>query len=208
MLKVAIYEDHTDLRAALAVLIGGTPGYKLTGSFGDCTNIVEQCQAQAPDVILMDIDMPLMSGIEGARLLKKAMPAVEIVMLTVFDDDDRVFEAVMAGASGYLLKQTPPAQILSALQEVQAGGAPMTPVIARKVLSFSRQGPKNNDALLDALSPREMEVLQCLSRGLSYKMVADALGISIETVRSHVRKIYDKLHVHSVSEAISKAFLK
>ena len=208
MLKVVIYEDNTDLRAALAVLIGGTQGYELVGSFGDCTNVVEQCRALCPDVSLMDIDMPKMSGIEGARLLKKAIPSVEIVMLTVFDDDDRVFEAVVAGASGYLLKQTPPAQILSALLEVKAGGAPMTPAIARKVLSFTQQQQKKDEALLDALSSRELEVLKSLSKGLSYKMAADALGISIETVRSHVRKIYDKVHVNSLPEAVSKAFLK
>jgi len=207
MLRVILYEDNSDLRAALAVLIGGTVGYELVGSFGQCQEAVGQCRALRPDVVLMDIDMPKMSGIEGARLLKKAMPEVEIVMLTVFDDDERVFEAVAAGASGYLLKQTPPAQILSALLEVKAGGAPMTPAIARKVLGFSQQ-KKANNALLAELSSREIEVLKALSRGLSYKMVAAELDISTDTVRSHVRKIYDKLHVHSLPEAVSKAFLK
>lgn len=207
MLRVILYEDNTDLRAAMAVLVGGTPGYELVGSFGDCTEVVGQCRALRPDVVLMDIDMPKMNGIEGTRLLKKAMPNVEIVILTVFDDDGRVFDAVVAGASGYLLKQTPPAQILSALLEVKAGGAPMTPVIARKVLGFSQQ-KKTNEVLLDALSPRELEVLKALAKGLSYKMAAAELDISTDTVRSHVRKIYDKLHVHSLPEAVSKAFLK
>lgn len=208
MLKVVIYEDNTDLRAALAALIGGTHGYEIVGSFRDCTNVVEQCRILSPDVLLMDIDMPTMSGIEGTRLIKKVMPSVEIVILTVFDDDDRVFEAVVAGASGYLLKQTPPAQILSALLEVKAGGAPMTPVIARKVLGFTQLQQKKDETLLDLLSSRELEVLKSLSKGLSYKMVADELGISIDTIRSHIRRIYDKLHVNSLPEAVSKVFLK
>jgi DNA-binding NarL/FixJ family response regulator len=191
----------------MAVLVGGTPGYELVGSFGDCTEVVGQCRTLRPDVVLMDIDMPKMTGIEGTRLLKKAMPEVEIVMLTVFDDDGRVFDAVVAGASGYLLKRTPPAQILAALQEVKAGGAPMTPVIARKVLGFSQQ-KKANEAMLEELSAREVEVLKALAKGLSYKMAAAELSISTDTVRSHVRKIYDKLHVHSLPEAVSKAFLK
>lgn len=207
MLKVILYEDHAELRGALSILIGGTPGYELVGSFADCTDIVEQCRTLRPEVVLMDIGMPKMSGIEGTRLLKKALPKVEIVMLTVFDDDERVFEAIVAGASGYLLKQTPPAQILAALTEVKAGGAPMTPVIARKVLGFSQQS-KATEALLHSLSPRELEVLSALSKGLSYKMAAGELNISTDTVRSHVRKIYDKLHVHSLSEAVSKMFLK
>ncbi len=207
MLSVVIYEDHADLRMALAALIASTPGYESVGSFGDCSAVVEQCRALRPDVVLMDIDMPKVNGIEGTRLLKKALPEVEIVILTVFDDDGRVFDAVAAGASGYLLKQTPPAQLLAALQEVKAGGAPMTPVIARKVLGFAQQ-PNANQALLEALSPREMEVLKALAKGLSYKMVADELHISTDTVRSHVRKIYDKLHVHSLPEAVSKVFLK
>ena len=207
MLRVIIYEDDSDLRSALAILIGGTVGYELVGSFGHCQEVVGQCRVLMPDVVLMDIDMPKMSGIEGTRLLKTAMPEVEIVILTVFDDDERVFEAVAAGASGYLLKQTPPTQILSAVLEVKAGGAPMTPVIARKVLGFSQQKKANANQFSD-LSQREVEVLKALSRGLSYKMVAEELAISMDTVRSHVRKIYDKLHVHSLSEAVSKSFLK
>lgn len=207
MLKVILYEDHAELRAALDALIGGTPGYELVGSFADCTDIVEQCRTLRPEVVLMDIGMPNMSGIEGTRLLKKALPEIEIVMLTVFDDDGRVFDAIVAGASGYLLKQTPPAQILAALLEVKAGGAPMTPVIARKVLGFSQQ-QNAKTSLLETLSPREMDVLKALAKGLSYKMAADELDISADTVRSHVRKIYEKLHVHSLPEAVSKVFLK
>ncbi len=207
MLKVILYEDHAELRAALDALIGSTPGYELVGSFADCTDIVEQCRTLRPEVVLMDIGLPNRSGIEGTRLLKNALPEVEIVMLTVFDDDGRVFDAIVAGASGYLLKQTPPAQILAALLEVKAGGAPMTPVIARKVLGFSQQ-QNTKTSLLEMLSPREMDVLKTLANGLSYKMAADELDISADTVRSHVRKIYEKLHVHSLPEAVSKVFLK
>ena len=207
-IRTLLYEDNTDLRGALAALIGGTEGYELSGAFDNCLGVVEQVAALHPDVVLMDIDMPGMSGIEGVARLKKAHPQVEALMLTVFDDDDRVFEAVCAGASGYLLKKTTPARILEALREVTEGGAPMSPVIARKVLQLFPRLPAERDADLDKLSPREMEVLKTLSRGFSYKMVAVELGIGIETVRTYVKRIYEKLQVHSVSEAIAKAFLK
>lgn len=208
VIRTLIYEDNTDLRGALAALIGGTDGYELTGAFGHCLEVVAQVAALHPDVVLMDIDMPGISGIEGVARLKKAHPKVEALMLTVFDDDDRVFEAICAGASGYLLKKTPPARILEAIIEVTQGGAPMSPVIARKVLQLFPGKPAARDADLDKLTTREMEVLQTLSRGFSYKMVAAELGIGIETVRTYVKRIYEKLSVHSVSEAIAKAFLK
>jgi len=208
LIRTLIYEDNTDLRGALAALIGGTDGYELTGAFDNCTGVVAQVAALQPDVVLMDIDMPGMSGIEGVARLKKAHPKVEALMLTVFDDDDRVFQAVCAGASGYLLKKTPPARILEALREVTEGGAPMSPIIARKVLQLFPGKPAERDADLDKLTAREMEVLKTLSRGFSYKMVAAELSISIETVRTYVKRIYEKLQVHSVSEAVAKAFLK
>lgn len=207
-IRTLLYEDNTDLRGALAALIGGTEGYELTGSFDNCMGVVAQVAALHPDVVLMDIDMPGMSGIEGVARLKEAHPKVEALMLTVFDDDDRVFQAVCAGASGYLLKKTPPARILEAIREVTEGGAPMSPVIARKVLQLFSGKPAERDADLDKLTTREMEVLKTLSRGFSYKMVAAELSISIETVRTYVKRIYEKLQVHSVSEAIAKAFLK
>jgi DNA-binding NarL/FixJ family response regulator len=207
MLRIAIYEDNTDLRMAMSMLIGGSPGFELVGAFANCLNVVAECKTLCPDVVLMDIQMPQMSGIEGVGLLKRAIPSVEIIMLTVFDDEESVFNAIRAGASGYLLKKTPPAVILNALHEVKAGGAPMTPMIARKVLGFLPQKTVEKQPNFEALSPREAEVLQTLSRGYSYKMVASELFISIDTVRGHVRQIYDKLHVHSLSEAISKVFL-
>ena len=204
MIRVLLYEDNTDLRGALAALIGGTPGYELCGAFAECTRVVSQVEVLQPQVVLMDIEMPGISGIEGVRLLKKAHPHVEALLLTVFDDDDRVFAAVRAGANGYLLKQTPPAGILDALREVTEGGAPMSPVIARKVLQVFPGRITQNDADLDRLSEREMAVLRSLAKGFSYKMAAAELGITLETVRTYVKRIYEKLHVHSATEAVAK----
>lgn len=206
-IRITIYEDNAPLRESMRILFTGLPNYELVGAFGDCLNIEEEVSSLEPDVILMDIDMPVRSGIEGAYLAKQANPAVEVLMLTVFDDNDKVFQAVCAGASGYLLKKTPPVRILEAIEDVYNGGAPMTPSIARKVLElFPRQPALNTE--LDKLTPREQSVLQSLSKGNSYKMVAHELAISIETVRTHIKRIYEKLHVHSVAEAIAKAFLR
>lgn len=206
-IRILIYEDNAALRDSLRILFAGLDQFDLTGAFGDCLNIEEEVRRYDPDVILMDIDMPGRSGIEGAYLAKQVNPATEVLMLTVFDDNDKVFQAVCAGASGYLLKKTPPAKILEAIEDIYNGGAPMTPVIARKVLELFPRAPAVNTEL-DKLTPREQAVLRSLSGGNSYKMVADDLGISIETVRTHIKRIYEKLHVHSVAEAIAKAFLK
>ncbi|HMQ47767.1 MAG TPA: response regulator transcription factor [Saprospiraceae bacterium] len=206
-IRILLYEDNVALRESLQVLIGGLPQFDLLAAFGHCLNIEEEVSRLVPDVILMDIDLPERSGIEGTVLAKRIRPSVDVLMLTVFDDNEKVFQSVCAGASGYLLKKTPPAKIIEAIEDVYEGGAPMTSSIARKVLElFPRQPAKN--AELDKLSPREQEVLNSLASGNSYKMVADQLSISIETVRTHIKRIYEKLHVHSVAEAIAKAFLK
>lgn len=206
-IRVVLYEDNTPLRESMRILFFGLDQFELVGSFGDCLNIEEEVVQLNPDVILMDIDLPERSGIEGAYLARRANPSVEVLMLTVFDDNDKVFQAVCAGASGYLLKKTPPVRILEAIEDIYNGGAPMTPLIARKVLElFPRQPAANTE--LDKLTPRELSVLKSLSRGNSYKMVAGELVISIETVRTHIKRIYEKLHVHSVAEAIAKAFLR
>lgn len=206
-IRVMLYEDNSALRDSLCILISGLDQFVLVGDFGDCLDIENQVRRLEPDVILMDIDMPGRSGIEGAYLAKQVNPATEVLMLTVFDDNDKVFQAVCAGASGYLLKKTPPIKIIEAIEDIYNGGAPMTPSIARKVLElFPRQPAVNTE--LDKLTPREQGVLHSLAAGNSYKMVADDLGISIETVRTHIKRIYEKLHVHSVAEAIAKAFLK
>jgi len=205
-IRVVLYEDNAALRDSLRILFSGLDQFVLAGAFGDCLNIEGDMSRLNPDVILMDIDMPGRSGIEGAFLAKQANAAVEVLMLTVFDDNEKVFQAVCAGASGYLLKKTPPAKILEAIEDIYNGGAPMTPSIARKMLElFPRQPAVNTE--LDKLTPRELSVLRSLSAGNSYKMVANDLGISIETVRTHIKRIYEKLHVHSVAEALAKAFL-
>lgn len=206
-IKVTIYEDNNALREALEVLIKGVDSYHLIATYADCLHIETDLTEAQPDVILMDIDLPGRSGIEGAHLVQKISPTTEVLMLTVFDDDDKIFKAICAGASGYLLKKTPPSRILEAIEEVYNGGAPMTPVIARKVLQLFPKTPAVN-LELDKLTAREQEVLQSLARGNSYKMVAAELEISIDTVRTYIKRIYEKLHVHSVAEAISKAFLK
>ncbi len=206
-IRVLLYEDNVALRDSLRILLSGLDQFDLIGAFGDCRNVQDEVLRLDPDVILMDIDMPVRNGIEGTFLAKKVNPSVEVLILTVFDDNDKVFQAICAGASGYLLKKTPPVRILEAIEDIYNGGAPMTASIARKVLDlFPRQQAINNE--LDKLTPREQEVLRSLAAGNSYKMVAEALGISIETVRTHIKRIYEKLHVHSVAEAIAKAFLK
>ncbi|MBV6428123.1 MAG: Response regulator protein VraR [Haliscomenobacter sp.] len=207
LIRVAVYEDNSALREALEILIKGISTFQLVGSYGDCLHIEQNLKEQEPDVVLMDIDLPGRSGIEGAYLIKRDAPSVEVLMLTVFDEDDKVFQAVCAGASGYLLKKSPPSKILEAIEEVYNGGAPMSPVIARKVLQLFPKAPAINNEL-DKLTQRERDVLVSLSRGNSYKMVAAELEISTETVRTYVKRIYEKLHVHSVTEAIAKAFLK
>jgi DNA-binding NarL/FixJ family response regulator len=206
-IRIALYEDNKPLREALKILIQGIPHYQLVGAYGDCLQMETHLKTYEADVILMDIDLPVRSGIEAAAIVQKLSPTTEVLMLTVFDEDDKVFQAICAGASGYLLKKTPPSKILEAIEEVYNGGAPMTPTIARKVLKLFPKTPTVN-AALDQLTPREQEVLQHLAKGNSYKMVAAELDLSIDTVRTYIKRIYEKLHVHSVAEAIHKAFLK
>ena len=209
-IRTIIYEDNAALRNALSALIGGTEGFELCGAFESCDRVAEDAATLRPDIVLMDIDLlGKLNGIEGVARLKHVFPKIDALMLTVFDDDERVMNAILAGANGYLLKKTPPAKILEALRETVEGGAPMSPSVARRALQlFSNQKKNPHQSEIDRLSDREMEVLRTLAKGFSYKMVANELQISIETVRSHVKHVYEKLHVHSVSEAISKAFLK
>lgn len=204
-IRVLIYEDNADLRTSLSQLVGGAPGLTLAGALSNCTQAEADMARLRPEVVLMDIDMPGCSGIEGLRRIKAVAPAIQVVMLTVFEENERVFAAVCAGADGYLLKKTPPARLLDAIAEVRAGGAPMTPAIARQVLRLfpkSRAVPDESPANLSA---REQEILGLLVEGYSYKMIAADRGISIDTVRSHIKKIYEKLHVRSMTEAVSKA---
>jgi len=206
--RVLIYEDNPDLQASLSQLIAGAPGLSLVGAFGNCTQVTTDVARLQPHVVLMDIDMPGINGIEGLRRIKAGTPDINVVMLTVFEENERVFGAVCAGADGYLLKKTPPARLLEAIGEVRAGGAPMTPAIARQVLQLFPKAPttsKANEESAANLSAREREILRLLVEGYSYKMIAADRTISIDTVRSHIKKIYEKLHVRSMTEAVSKA---
>lgn len=202
-IKVILYEDLVHLRTSLASLIGGADGFELVASFENCNNVVRDIRSYQPDVVLMDIDMPGVNGIEGTKLIRQNFLSVEVLMLTVFDDDEKVFAAICAGASGYLLKKSSNEKILEAIQDVYHGGSPMTSSIARKVLRYFPAQTARADEL-NKLTQQEMNVLQLLSKGNSYKMVATELNISIDTVRTYIRRMYEKLQVHSVTGAIGK----
>jgi DNA-binding NarL/FixJ family response regulator len=203
-IRVAIVEDQTRTREGLAALIGGSPGLVIAGSFGSMEDALPTLERAPPDILLSDIGLPGMSGIEGVRRLRERAPDVQVLILTVHADDTHVFEAVCAGASGYLLKDTPPARLVEAIRELHAGGAPMSPEIARKVVdTFSRVAPPRKPE--HALSPRELELLELFAAGHGYKTAARQLDLSIDTVRFHVRNVYAKLHVHSKSEAVIRA---
>jgi DNA-binding NarL/FixJ family response regulator len=203
--RVAIVEDQKQTREGLAAIIGGTPGFRMVGSHGSMEEALATIEAQAPDVALLDIQLPGMSGIDGVRRLKALCPALHVLMLTVYADNDHIFEAICSGASGYLMKDTPPARLLEAIREVCDGGAPMSPEVARKVCAmFVKIAPPKQEE--HQLSPRELQVLRLLSEGHSYKTAAAAITISEDTIRFHTRNIYAKLHVHSKSEAVLKAF--
>jgi DNA-binding NarL/FixJ family response regulator len=205
MTKLLIYEDNPQLREGLTMLINGSDGFEVLSAFKNCNNVEDEVRAFKPDVILMDIDMPGTNGIEGLKKIREIDTDVKILMLTVFDDNKNVFDAISNGANGYVLKKTPPARLLEYIQEAQTGGAPMTSSIATQVLKmFSSLNNEKGDDY--DLSDREKQVLQLLVNGYSYKMIASEMFIAIDTVRSHIKKIYEKLHVNSKSEAVAKAF--
>lgn len=204
-INVIIYEDNSFLRDSLSSLISSAEGFALCGAYENCNEVEAQVAVLKPDVALMDIEMAGVNGIEGLKLIRKNFPEVNVLMLTVFEDNERVFEAICAGATGYLLKKTPPLKILDAIRDVVDGGAPMTSSIARKVLQlFPRQPARSEE--IDKLTQREQQVLQLLVNGYSYKMIAAELNVTLETVRTYIKRMYEKLRVHSVTEAISKAF--
>lgn len=202
-LAVSIVDDETSLRQSIATFINGSPGFHCVSTYGSAEAALKGLPADRPDVVLMDIHMAGMDGIECVQRLKALLPAIQIVMLTVYEDTDQIFKALAAGASGYLLKRLTPTKLLDAIREVHAGGSPMSSSIARKVVaSFQKAGPATDqDALL---SPREQMVLDCLAKGLAYKQIADQMGISVTTIRTYLRRIYEKLHVQSRSEAVAK----
>jgi DNA-binding NarL/FixJ family response regulator len=204
-IRVALVEDQHNTREALTTLIDGAPGYHMVGAYGSMEAALAVLPKERPDVLLADIGLPGMSGVEGVRLLKERLPDLQILMLTVYDDRGHVFEAICAGACGYLIKDTPPDRLLAAIHELHQGGAPLSPEIARRVVDvFQKTAPPPEPD--QRLSPRETEVLRLFADGHSYKTAADALSVSTDTIRFHIRKIYDKLHVHSKSEAVLKAF--
>jgi two-component system, NarL family, response regulator LiaR len=204
-IKVAIFEDNVPLREMLFQIINLTEGLSCTGAYPDAMDLEFKIRRSQPEIVLMDIDMPGISGIEAVRIIREKFPEIQIMMQTIFDDNEKVFDSVCAGASGYLLKNSMSEQIVSAIKELKNGGAPMSPGIAKKVIHrFQEQNPyiKNDEY---KLSDREKEVLTCLMKGMSYKMIAGACFISIDTVKFHIKNIYEKLHVNSKSEAVIKA---
>ena len=203
-IKVIIFDDNDSLRDSIAMLLQDNADFTLAGGYSHCLDVIENIKSTKPDVVIMDIDMPGMNGIEGVKLVHKNFPSIQILMLTVFDDDEKVFAAIKAGAGGYILKNAEPQNLLHAISEVYNGGAPMTPGIAKKVLhQFQTILPEEEKDY--HLSIREKEVLSLLVDGLSYKMIAGKLNITYDTVRAHMKKIYEKLHVASMTEAVAKA---
>jgi DNA-binding NarL/FixJ family response regulator len=202
-LSVSIVEDNEQLRTTLARVISRAEGFQCLSHFGDAESALEALPKAPPQVVLMDINLPGMNGVECVRRLKQLVPQVQIMMLTVYEDTENIFNALAAGAAGYLLKRTKSAELLEAIREVHSGGSPMTTHIARKVTqSFHRAGPSPQPT--ENLSEREQEVLDCLSQGLIYKEIADKLGISYETVHTYIRRIYEKLQVRTRTEAVAK----
>ena len=203
-IRVAIFEDNKHLRESLYYLINGTPGFSCTGAYPDCNDAVFQITKDTPDVILMDIEMPGLNGIQGVKLIKSKFPQVHVLMQTIFHDENNIFDAICAGASGYILKSTTPAEYITAIKDVYNGGSPMTGSIARKVLELFQKNIQVKEKKDYQLTPKEKEMLQFMVQGKSFKMIAEAAGISYETVRTHMKNIYAKLHVNSNTEAVSK----
>ena len=203
-IKVAIIEDDRSIREGLALLIGGSPGYECVGTFSSVEEAMAARRTPEPNVFLLDIHLPGVPGSDGVKLLKQKHPAAQVVMLTIYGDQDRIFESICNGACGYLLKKTPPAKLLESIREAHDGGAPMSPEVARKVVElFQATGPPERTE--HDLTPQEVRLLGLLAEGYSYQGCANRLKITINTVRNYIRSIYEKLHVHTKSEAVSKA---
>ena len=202
-ITVSIVEDNEQLRGTLARVISRAEGFRCLSQYGDAESALEGLPKEPPEVVLMDINLPGMNGVECVRQLKAALPAVQVLMLTVYEDSDSLFNSLKAGASGYLLKRTASARLLEAIRDVHAGGAPMTPQLARRVVQFFSR-PGEGDASVSRLTPGEKDFLDQLANGYAYKEMAERMGISIDTVRSYVRTVYEKLHVHSRTEAVVK----
>lgn len=206
MIKVSIVEDIKEIREGLQILIDGSSGFSCKETFATAEEAVKCLPLRNVDVVLVDIHLPSMNGIDCVRILKHKCPETQFIMSTIYQDDDNIFESLKAGASGYLLKKIEPVKILDAIREVYEGGSPMSAQIARKVISSFQLKKGIDDA--DILTPKEKQILKELSKGLRYKEIAHDLNVSIETVRSHARNIYEKLHVQSRTEALNKIYGK
>lgn len=207
-LRIAIFDDNKNIRESITLLLETEPEFEVVGSYSHVLDCVDDTRECNPDVVLMDIEMPGMTGIEAVKKIRKEFPQVQVLMQTVFEDDDRVFDSICAGASGYILKNFLNTRLVDFIKELQYGGSPMSPSIARKVLNKMQsvaQAIRPGETPEYHLTAREKEVLSCLVNGQSYKMIAADLSISYETVRSHVKKIYEKLHVASLTEVVAKA---
>ena len=196
------------LRNSLYQLVNGSEGYKCVGAFENCSQLLKNVQDTNPDVVLMDIQMPGINGIEAVKMLREKHPHLKIMMQTIFEDRDKIFQSIYAGASGYILKNTSPSRFLEFIKETYEGGAPMSPTVAAKVLQMITQHDPPPGVQEFDLSDREKEVLSLLIKGMSYRLIAETCFISIDTVRTHIRNIYEKLHVHSKAEAVAMAIKK
>ena len=204
MIRVAVIEDRREIGDGLAALINGTEGYCCTGAFRSMEQALAGIGASLPDIVLVDIGLPGMSGIDGIRFLKERFPALQFLILTIYDDDERIFEALCAGACGYLLKRTTPARLLESLKEVSEGGAPISPEVARRVIRLFQEIRPAKQAD-HQLTPHQTRLLKLLADGHNYKTAAAELGVTVDTIGFHLRHIYEKLQVHSKSEAVAKA---
>ncbi|MFQ5602715.1 MAG: response regulator [bacterium] len=198
-ISVAVVEDDREIRQLLTLIIDSSPGFSCKQSFNDCETAIPAIEKNPPDVVLMDIDLPGMSGIEGVKRLKVKLPDTDFIMLTIKEDDDSIFDSICAGATGYLVKDMPPADLLQAIKDVYAGGSPMSANIARRIVTSFKKNTQS------PLTPRETEIMQKLCDGDNYKTIAESLFISGDTVRAHIKNIYRKLHVSSRAEMVKKA---
>ena len=204
-IKVCIFDDNKNIRNSLQMLLHGNYGIEVTGVYENANNLEEALIVSEPDLVLMDIEMPVTNGIEAVRQIKKINPDITVIMQTIFEDEERVFSSILAGASGYLTKDEPPLVIIEAIKDAYKGGAPMTPSIAKKIIQQFQLQNKIVSAEVYNLTMKETEVLRSLADGLSYKMIADKLNMRYDTVHTDIKSIYRKLHVASMGEAISKA---
>ena len=203
--KVIVYEDNQVFRESLIRLLSSNTSFEVAGAFQNCVNIEAEVTTLNPDVVLMDIQMPGVNGLKGLEIIRGISADIKVIMLTVFEDNQHIFEAICKGANGYLLKHSTPSQIFTAIDEVLKGGAPLTPSIASRVLTLLSDKKVTPSGNQYQLTPREKEILESLVEGNSYKMIASSFMISIETVKTHIKKVYEKLQVNSQTEAVSKA---